>query len=152
VLSTLHTNDAPGAINRLLDMGIESFLISSSVGGVIAQRLLRTICSKCKEAYQPSPQALRNLGMEESADVQFFRGAGCAVCKGTGYKGRIGVYELMTVNQEMREMVLKHASSDQLKEAALRNGMRTLREDAMEKILLGMTTLEESLRVLYTAQ
>jgi type IV pilus assembly protein PilB len=152
VLSTLHTNDAPGAVTRLIDMGIESFLISSSMAGIIAQRLLRTICSKCKEGYKPSPQALRNLGMQEDADVQFFRGQGCASCKGTGYRGRIGVYELLAVNPEIRELVLKRASSEQIKEAALRNGMRQLRDDAMEKILLGMTTVEESLRVLYTAQ
>jgi type IV pilus assembly protein PilB len=152
VLSTLHTNDAPGSITRLIDMGIESFLISSSIAGVIAQRLLRTICPKCKEAYRPSAQALKNLEMEERSDVMFYRGQGCAFCRGTGYKGRVGVYELMTVNAEIRELILKKASSAQLKDAAIRNGMRTLKEDAMEKVLLGITTVEETLRVLYTAQ
>jgi type IV pilus assembly protein PilB len=149
VLSTLHTNDAPGAVTRLVDMGIESFLISSALVCVIAQRLLRTICPKCKEAYKPSPQALVNLGMEADADVNFYRGAGCPHCKGTGYKGRVGVYELMTINDEIRETILKKANAMELQQAALRNGMRTLRDDAMEKILLGMTTLEECLRVLY---
>jgi type IV pilus assembly protein PilB len=149
VLSTLHTNDAPGAVTRLVDMGIESFLISSALVAVIAQRLLRTICPKCKEAYKPSSQALVNLGMEADADVQFYRGAGCPNCKGTGYKGRVGVYELMTMNDELRETILRKGNAMELQQAALRNGMRTLRDDAMEKILLGMTTLEECLRVLY---
>lgn len=149
VLSTLHTNDAPGAVTRLVDMGIESFLISSAIVGVIAQRLLRTICPKCKEAYKPSAQALVNLGLEADADVNFYRGTGCPHCKGTGYKGRVGVYELMTINDEIRETILRKGNSMELQQAALRNGMRTLRDDAMEKILLGMTTLEECLRVLY---
>ncbi|HEY3414079.1 MAG TPA: type II secretion system ATPase GspE [Armatimonadota bacterium] len=149
VLSTLHTNDAPGSITRLVDMGIESFLIASSLAGVIAQRLLRTICPKCKEAYSPSKQAMVNLGLEADSNVQFFRGRGCPQCRGTGYKGRVGVYELMSINDEMRELILKKVGGPELQQAALRGGMRTLREDAMEKILLGITTLEESLRVLY---
>jgi type IV pilus assembly protein PilB len=149
VLSTLHTNDAPGAVTRLVDMGIEPFLISSALAGVIAQRLLRTICPKCKEPYNPSKQALINLGLEADSNVQFFRGRGCPHCKGTGYKGRVGVYELMTINDEIRELILKQCSGPELQQAALRNGMRTLRQDSMEKILLGLTSLEECLRVLY---
>ena len=150
VLSTLHTNDAPGSVTRMVDMGIEPFLISSSLAGVIAQRLLRTICPKCKEAYTPSPQALHNLRMDTDGSAQFFRGKGCLNCKGTGYKGRVGVYELMTVNDELRDVILRKGNAMELQQVALRNGMRTLRDDAMEKILLGLTTLEESLRVLYT--
>lgn len=150
VLSTLHTNDAPGAVTRLVDMGIEPFLISSSLAGVIAQRLLRTICPKCKEAYTPSPQALRNLGMEADEKARFYRGRGCNNCKGTGYKGRVGVYELMTVTDELRDVILQKGNAMDIQQVALRHGMRTLREDAMEKILLGITSLEESLRVLYT--
>ena len=153
VLSTLHTNDAPGSVARLLDMGVESFLIASSIAGVLAQRLLRTICVKCKEPYSPPKDAIKRLGMNldvlDKSEVTFFRGRGCDACKGTGYKGRVGVYELMPVNEKVRELILARASSYAIREAAVEAGMRTLKDDAMEKILLGMTTLEESLRVIY---
>jgi len=154
VLSTLHTNDAPGSVARLLDMGVESFLIASSIAGVLAQRLLRTVCVKCKEPYAPPKDALKRLGMNldllDKSEVTFFRGRGCDTCKGTGYKGRIGVYELMPVNDKVRELILARASSYAIREAAIEAGMRTLKDDAMEKILLGVTTLEESLRVIYS--
>ena len=152
VFSTLHTNDAPGAIARLLDMSIEPFLISSAVAGVLAQRLVWQICPKCKVSYQPPMDAVRRLGMntENSAGVKFFRGKGCDHCKGTGYKGRIGVYELMVVNDEVRDMALQRASSHRIREAAIRNGMITLKADATEKVMLGVTTLEETLRVIYS--
>jgi len=154
VLSTLHTNDAPGSVARLLDMGVESFLIASSIAGVLAQRLLRTVCVKCKEPYSPPKDALKRLGMNldilDKSEVTFFRGRGCDGCKGTGYKGRIGVYELMPVNDKVRELILARASSYAIREAAIEAGMRTLKDDAMEKILLGITTLEESLRVIYS--
>ena len=154
VLSTLHTNDAPGSVARLLDMGVESFLIASSIAGVLAQRLLRTVCIKCKESYAPPKDALKRLGMNldllDKSEVTFFRGRGCDTCKGTGYKGRIGVYELMPVNDKVRELILARASSYAIREAAIEAGMRTLKDDAMEKILLGITTLEESLRVIYS--
>ena len=154
VLSTLHTNDAPGSVARLLDMGVESFLIASSIAGVLAQRLLRTVCIKCKEPYAPPKDALKRLGMNldllDKSEVTFFRGRGCDTCKGTGYKGRIGVYELMPVNDKVRELILARASSYAIREAAIEAGMRTLKDDAMEKILLGITTLEESLRVIYS--
>ncbi len=153
VLSTLHTNDAPGSVARLLDMGVESFLIASSIAGVLAQRLLRTICVKCKEPYSPPKDAIKRLGMNldilDKSEVTFFRGRGCDGCKGTGYKGRVGVYELMPVNDKVRELILARASSYAIREAAIEAGMRTLKDDAMEKILLGITTLEESLRVIY---
>ncbi|MBI2841839.1 MAG: type II secretion system ATPase GspE [Armatimonadetes bacterium] len=152
VLSTLHTNDAPGAVTRLIDMGVEPFLIASSVIGVLAQRLVRVICAKCKEQYKPPIDAVKRLGIHldgESA-VTFYRGRGCDYCKGTGYKGRIGVYELMVVNDSIRDLVLARSSSHAVREAAIETGMKTLRQDAMEKILLGTTTLEESLRVIYS--
>ncbi len=153
VLSTLHTNDAPGSVARLLDMGVESFLIASSIAGVLAQRLLRTICVKCKEPYSPPKDAIKRLGMNldvlDKSEVTFYRGRGCDACKGTGYKGRVGVYELMPVTEKVRELILARASSYAIREAAIEAGMRTLKDDAMEKILLGMTTLEESLRVIY---
>jgi type IV pilus assembly protein PilB len=151
VISTLHTNDAPGAISRLLDMGIEPFLISSSVAGVLAQRLLRVICPRCKAAYTPPPDAIRRLGMniDTGAKVKFYRGKGCDACKQSGYKGRVGVYELMVMNDEIRELALARASAHRVKEAATQSGMKTLKDDATEKVLLGITTLEESLRVIY---
>ncbi len=152
VLSTLHTNDAPGAVTRLLDMGVEPFLISSSVSAVIAQRLVRVICARCKVAYQPPMDAVRRLGLnvESAQGLRFYRGRGCNYCKNKGYKGRTGIYELMLMNDEIRELCLERASSHVVKEAAIRNGMLTLRSDAVEKVLLGVTTLEETLRVVYS--
>jgi len=154
VFSTLHTNDAPGAIARLMDMGVEPFLIASSTVGVMAQRLLRRICDKCKQPYEPPVDAIRRLGMNveemESGKITFFRGQGCDVCKGTGYKGRLGCFELLPVSDKVRELILAHASSYAIREAAIEAGMRSLKDDAMEKILLGMTTLEESIRVIYS--
>ena len=150
VLSTLHTNDAPGAVARLLDMGIEPFLISSSLIGVLAQRLLRLICPKCKNAYAPPADAMRRLGMQvDGQKLKFYRGQGCDHCKNSGYKGRVGVYEMMVMNDPIRELALARASSHRIKEVAVQTGMKTLKDDATEKVLLGMTTLEESLRVIY---
>lgn len=152
VLSTLHTNDAPGAIARLLDMEVEPFLISSSVAGVLAQRLARTICAKCKTPYQPPMDAVRRLGLsqETAQGIKFFRGKGCDTCKGSGYKGRCGIYELMVMNDEIRDLALARESSHKIKEAAIRNGMLTLKSDATEKVMMGVTTLEETLRVIYS--
>jgi type IV pilus assembly protein PilB len=154
VFSTLHTNDAPGAVARLMDMGVEPFLIASATVGVMAQRLMRRVCDKCKTTYEPPKEAIKRLGMNldemERSRVTFYRGRGCEVCKGTGYKGRVGCYELMPVTDKVRELILAHASAYAIREAAIEGGMRSLKEDAMEKILLGMTTLEESLRVIYS--
>jgi type IV pilus assembly protein PilB len=153
VFSTLHTNDAPGAVARLMDMGVEPFLIASATVGVLAQRLLRKVCEKCKQPYEPPRDAVKRLGMSldeiDKSKVTFYRGRGCDTCKGSGYKGRIGCFELMPVTDKVRELILAHASSYAIREAAIEAGMKTLKEDAMEKILLGMTTLEESLRVIY---
>ena len=151
VLSTLHTNDAPGALTRLVDMGIEPFLIASSVIGVMAQRLVRLVCPKCKEQYQPPTDAVKRLGIEIDPDtkVTFYRGRGCDHCGGKGYKGRVGVYELMLMNDRIRDLVLQKASAHLIREAAIESGMKTLRDDAIAKILLGLTTLEECLRVIY---
>jgi len=153
VLSTLHTNDAPGAVARLMDMGVEPFLIASATIGVLAQRLLRKVCEKCKQPYEPPKDAIKRLGMNldamDTSKVTFYRGRGCETCKGTGYKGRVGCYELMPVTDKVRELILAHGSAYAIREAAIEVGMRSLKEDAMEKILLGMTTLEESLRVIY---
>ncbi len=151
VLSTLHTNDAPGAVTRLRDMGIEPFLITSSLLGVLAQRLVRVICPKCKEAYVPPSEALHRLGLDpqEHKDVTLFRGRGCDFCRNTGYKGRIGVFELMTINEELRNLVLRGVGMDELRDAAVRNGMRILGQDGVQKVLEGITTFEELLRVVF---
>lgn len=152
VFSTLHTNDAPGAVARLTEMGVEPFLTASSTIGVLAQRLVRTICPRCKEAYTPPTEAFRrlNLPVSPDANITFYRGAGCSFCRHTGYKGRIGVYELMLVDNEIRELILQKAPTHVLRQAALEAGMITLKQDAMQKILEGITTMEEALRVIYT--
>ncbi len=150
VLSSLHTNDAPGAIARLTEMGIEPFLTASAVIGVLAQRLVRQICPRCKEAYTPSVEAFRRLNLSLEMDqVTFYRGGGCQHCRNTGYKGRIGVFELMSVDNEIRELILQRAPSHVIRQAALDAGMITLKQDAMQKILEGVTTMEEALRVIY---
>ncbi len=121
VLSTIHTNDAPSATTRLVDMGVEPFLISSSVLGVLAQRLARTICSHCKEAYTPPVEALHRLGLrpEEGEEIVFYRVRGCDRCKGSGYKGRLGIFELMPMSEPIRELVLKGSSANQIREQAV---------------------------------
>ena len=151
VLSTLHTNDAPGAMTRMVDMGIEPFLIASSVIGVLAQRLVRVVCPKCKEQYTPPRDAVGRLGIDIDGDakITFYRGRGCNYCRGSGYKGRLGVYELMLMNDRIRDLVLQKSSAHVLREAAVDAGMKTLKDDAVAKILLGQTTLEECLRVIY---
>ncbi len=151
VLSTLHTNDAPSAVTRLNDMGIEPFLITSSVIGVLAQRLVRVICPHCKEAYSPPVDALRRLGLEpdQQKEVRLYRGRGCDFCRATGYKGRLGVFELMTMNDRLRSLVISSAGVDALREAAQQDGMRTLRQDGVQKVLEGITTIEELLRVVF---
>ncbi len=148
VFSTLHTNDAPSSLTRLTDMGVEPFLISSSVIGIIAQRLVRTICSSCKQAYTPSPEVLKELSVEfKDPNVKFYKGKGCKICKNTGYKGRLGIFEFLTLTDKIRDMVLAKISSSQIKRAAQDNGMKTLREDGIAKVLAGSTTIDEVIRV-----
>jgi type IV pilus assembly protein PilB len=145
VFSTLHTNDAPSALTRLIDMGVEPFLISSSVIGIIAQRLVRTICDKCKEKYIPTSGALKDLGIE--GKQEFYRGKGCNKCKYTGFVGRVGIFELLIINEEIRKMVDAKKSADEIKRKAIELGMKVLREDSLEKAKKGLTTLDEVLRV-----
>jgi len=153
VFSTLHTNDAPTAVARMIEMGVEPFLVASSVIGVLAQRLVRVICSECKEAYTPPVEAFRRLNLSTDLEsVTFYRGRGCDRCRQSGYRGRTGVYELMLVNDRMRELVLKRASTHEIREQALEGGMVALQQDAMQKILEGITTMEEALRVVYTGE
>jgi len=147
VFSTLHTNDAPSAITRLIDMGVENFLLSSTVRGILAQRLVRVVCPECKERDSSSAdrEALGALGI--GSDVPLFKGTGCEKCAFTGFYGRTGIYELLIVNDEMRKLVLKGADANQLREVAMRLGMKTLLQSGTEKIRAGMTTLSEVLRV-----
>jgi type II secretory ATPase GspE/PulE/Tfp pilus assembly ATPase PilB-like protein len=148
VFSTLHTNDAAGAVTRLLDMGIEPFLVSSSVEALIAQRLVRTICGACKEEYRPDREFLDNVGFPvNDRKGQFYRGRGCEECRFTGYKGRTGIYEILVMNEKLRPLIIERTSSTTLKQAACANGMRTLRDDGWAKVKLGMTTVEEVARV-----
>jgi type IV pilus assembly protein PilB len=150
VLSTLHTNDAPSTVNRLLNMGIEPFLVSSSVNCIVAQRLARKICMECAE---PDPEVsiedLTTAGMsdEEAKAVQPVMGAGCSTCSDTGYKGRIAVYEVMVMTDELKEFVLNGASSLELKREAIRGGMVTLRRSSLNKVIEGTTTLSEVFRI-----
>ncbi len=151
VFSTLHTNDAPTAIARLIEMGVEPFLIASSVIGVLAQRLVRVICTECKEAYTPPVEAFRRLNLAMDLEsVTFYRGKGCDRCRQTGYRGRIGIFELMLVTDHLRELILRKAPTHEIRQAGLEAGMMTLRQDAMQKILEGVTTMEEALRIVYT--
>lgn len=148
VLSTLHTNDAPGAVARLIDMGCEPFLVSASLEGVLAQRLLRTICKECKSTYEPSEAILSQLGISphELGDKSFFTGSGCEVCGQSGYKGRRGLYELLNVSDPIRDLITARAPSVVIKQKAIELGMNTLREDGLRNIYLGNTTIEEVLK------
>ncbi|MCJ7813177.1 GspE/PulE family protein, partial [bacterium] len=152
VLSTLHTNDAAGAVTRLEEMEIEPFLISTAVLGVQAQRLVRKICPDCKEEYQPHleiPQeVLKTFGLETEADsLKFYRGKGCKNCNKTGYRGRMSIMEVLPMTEGIRALVLKSASADEIKKMAIQEGMRPLIQDGWIKVLKGITTLEEIMRV-----
>ena len=146
VLSTLHTNDAPSTVNRLLNMGIEPFLVASSVNLIMAQRLARVICPQCKEDHPVGPEVLREMGWTREPFVPQ-RGVGCPACGGTSYKGRIALYEVMPMTDEVREQVLAGATAMDLKRGAIQSGMKTLRQSGLSKVAEGMTTLEEILRV-----
>lgn len=149
VLSTLHTNDSASAFTRLIDMEVEPFLVSSSILGVLAQRLVRKVCEKCKEIYTPTDETLRNLGLEDKIgqNLQFSRGKGCQLCNQSGYKGRIGIYELLKVTPVIQELVLKRVSADEIRTMAIKEGLTTLRNSALEKLLFGLTTPEEMTRI-----
>ncbi len=154
VLSTIHTNNAPATVVRLMDMGIEPYLISATVMGVLAQRLARRVCSNCKEEYQMPAAELRVLGYEPHEPDEMLtmvRGRGCEVCRHTGYKGRLGIYELMTMNDEIAELIVRRAPLSDIREASKANGMKDLRADGLEKVLSGMTTMDEVKKVVFTA-
>jgi len=149
VLSTLHTNDAPGAITRLIDIGVKPFLVASSVRGIMAQRLVRLVCDNCKEEHAPTDTDLHMLGpaADQVEGATLMRGAGCPACSATGYKGRKGIFEIFEVNDEIRNMIYQRTTTSELRMKARQLGMRTLREDGLRKVLAGITTLEEVFRV-----
>jgi len=148
VLSTLHTNDAPSTISRLMNMGIEPFLVATSVNLIQAQRLVRRICKECKAEVRVPVEAIIDVGFppSEAKDVKAFKGAGCSACNGTGYKGRVGLYEVMEVSDDMRELILIGASGLELRKKAIEQGMLTLRLSGLEKIRQGLTTIDEVVR------
>jgi general secretion pathway protein E len=150
VFSTLHTNDSAGAISRLLDLGVEPYLVSSSLIAIMAQRLLRRVCPDCKQAYKPTDRELRELGIGDlplQSGAQFYLGAGCSKCFQTGYRGRTGIYELMLITEEIQNLIYQRTSAGTIKKVALDAGLQTLRMDGARKVLAGITTIPEVLRV-----
>ena len=150
VFSTLHTNDSAGAISRLLDLGVEPYLVSSSLIAIMAQRLLRRVCPDCKQAYKPTDRELRELGIGDlplQSGTQFYLGAGCSKCFQTGYRGRTGIYELMLITEEIQNLIYQRTSAGTIKKVALDAGLQTLRMDGARKVLAGITTIPEVLRV-----
>jgi general secretion pathway protein E len=147
VFSTLHTNDAPGAVTRLQDMGAESYLVSSVLDGVLAQRLIRRICTQCAVPHAPDAADLLAIGITAASDLKLFRGAGCPACRGTGYKGRTGIYELLVLNEDLRSLILRKAPTGEIRRLAQAQGLVTLREDGWVKACKGITTVDEILRV-----
>jgi type IV pilus assembly protein PilB len=147
VLSTLHTNDAPTAITRLIEMGIEPFLVASAIDCVVAQRLARRLCPACKQPITVSAQVLRDNGfLSAESDMEVYEPVGCARCGGTGYKGRIGLYEVMTVTERIRELAIERASGDAIAQVAVASGMSRLRDDGLAKIKQGITSIAEVAR------
>jgi len=148
VLSTLHTNDAPSTISRLMNMGIEPFLVATSVNIIAAQRLVRRICSNCREEMDAPIQALLSVGFSEAEapGIKLFQGRGCEKCSGTGYKGRVGLFEVMEITEDVRELVLSGATAVELRRKAIEEGMVTLRQSGLHKIREGVTTVEEVVR------
>ncbi len=148
VLTSLHTNDAPGAIARLIDMGVEPFLIASSLEGVLGQRLVRRICQNCKTPYEPSETLLRQIGLSihDIGDKNFYYGTGCEQCNRTGYKGRKGIYEFLDISEPIRELISQRAPSVVIRQKAIELGMSTLRADGLRSIFEGETTIEEVLK------
>jgi type IV pilus assembly protein PilB len=147
VLSTLHTNDAPSAITRLVEMQVEPFLVASAIDCVVAQRLARTLCSNCKERTIIPAQVLRDHGYRAQFDIEAYEAVGCVRCAGMGYKGRIGLYEVMTMSESIRALTLQRASADQITAVAVREGMRRLRDDGLDKVKAGLTSMAEIARV-----
>jgi type IV pilus assembly protein PilB len=149
VLSTLHTNDAPSAVTRLVEMGVEPFLVSSSVDCVLGQRLARRLCGECKEEYVPPKQLLLDAGYgEDNLPEKLMRPKGCKKCGGTGYRGRMGVHEVMLMSEEISRLTVEGATSEEIKRVAIEQGMLPLRQDGLEKCRMGQTSIEEITRVI----
>jgi len=148
VMTSLHTNDAAGAVTRLLDMGVEPFLIAASMEGVLAQRLLRRICKDCRTPFQPKEEVISQIGLtaSEIGDRPFYFGKGCESCNGTGYRGRVGIYELLDIREPIRQLINERAPSVVIRQKGIELGMSTLRQDGIRNILEGHTTLEEVLK------
>ena len=149
VFSTLHTNDAPGAVTRMVDMGVPAYLVAGSVIGILAQRLVRVVCSKCKQPHTPREQELEAAGItpEQAASATFMKGRGCNHCGKSGYRGRLGIFELMMMTSKIRELAFQGASTQDIRKEAVKSGMTTLYDDGIRKVLEGITTLEEVFRV-----
>jgi type II secretory ATPase GspE/PulE/Tfp pilus assembly ATPase PilB-like protein len=148
VLTTLHTNDAPSSVTRLMEMGVAPFLLAPTLLGILAQRLVRRICPQCKAPYDPKPAEIAEAGAADLVGrVPFFRGKGCGYCGGSGYKGRTGIHEVLKIDEEARELIIEKASTSQLRRSAVAKGFRDLRFDGLKKVVSGATTLEEIIRV-----
>jgi type IV pilus assembly protein PilB len=149
VLSTLHTNDSAGAVTRLIEMGVEPFLVSSAVDCVLAQRLARKLCPECKEEWRPKPDVLIDAGYPaDNLPDAVFRPVGCKKCGGTGYRGRIGVHEVLMMTEEISRLCVDNATAEEIKTVAVEQGMLTLRQDGLEKVRAGLTSIEEVVRVI----
>jgi general secretion pathway protein E len=151
VFSTLHTNDAASAITRLLDLGIEPYLVASSVMGVLAQRLVRKVCDGCATGYEPTDVELKWLGVDRDGAARMRIGAGCRACRQTGYRGRVGTFEMLSIDEPVRRLIQSRGTASEIKDASIRSGMRTLREDGIAKILAGATTIAEVERVTHAS-
>ncbi|MBM3212649.1 type II secretion system protein GspE, partial [Candidatus Poribacteria bacterium] len=150
VLSSLHTNDAAGAIARLIDMGIQPYLVASSLEGIAAQRLVRKVCRRCRELYHPDLETLKEMGVDPSTvskNLMIPKAVGCSECSGRGYSGRIALFEVIVMNDELRDMTYREVPTTEIRKVARKNGMRTLREDGWLKVTRGITTIEEVRRV-----
>jgi len=148
VLSTLHTNDSASSIGRLIDMGVEPYLVSSSLDSVVAQRLARRLCERCRRPREAEPEVVARMGYDPvETPVTLYEAGGCKFCSGTGYRGRLAITEVLIMSEEIQHMAVARHPSDEIKKVAVSQGMRTLREDGMEKVVLGMTSLEEVMRV-----
>ena len=150
VLSTLHTNDAPSTVTRLLDMGVEDYLLTSTVIGVLAQRLVRTLCPACREPHDALPELVQEMGLRKFAPtgpITLWKPRGCPECANTGYIGRVGIVEMLTMSDAVRSLVMRHATAGELRAQALADGMLTMYDDGLRKALKGVTTFEEVLRV-----
>ena len=152
VFSTIHTNDAASGFTRLINWDIEPFLITSTVKGILAQRLVRRLCKECSESYTPSIQELKDAGLQSYKDINAFRSSGCLNCRNTGYKGRIGIYELLLMDNDISDLILKAVPAYKIREQARKNGMITLLEDGITKIKRGDTSISEIYETLGTAQ